>query len=612
MKIKKLSQAIINRIAAGEVVDRPSSVVKELIENSIDAGAQNIDVIINTGGRNLITVTDDGAGMAKEDLEISILPHTTSKLNEQDISDIKHFGFRGEALPSIAAVSRMTIVTKERDNTGHAWSINIDGGEFIDLTPASLSKGTKIQVRDLFFSTPARLKFLKTERIETSHILDIMKKIAMSHPDISFSLSTEIKNIFSVKCSSPTLTDDKFKVRVSQILSTNFIVNSVEINSNRDDISLKGYASLPTFNKGTSSELYLYVNNRPVKDKILLTSVKVAYQDFLGHGRYPTVVLFLDLPPNYVDVNVHPNKTEVRFRDEAEIRGFLISSLRQAISSSHHKSSTTASEGVMRAFRPETMNTQQNFSSFVNRSNPSPNRISESAILEKYQAPSVQRNEDIVIEQFMAPTAKSEEPLQSEVDSLQEFPLGAARCQLHETYVIAQTNDSIILVDQHAAHERLVYEELKQNYYGKSIKTQRLLIPEIIEFDEIIIDKLVSRSESFRELGLVFEKFGPDKIKISEIPAIIQNYNVTKLINDIVDDIREFDENISFNEILEHVLGTFACHHSIRSGRKLSVIEMNSLLRKMESTKHSGQCNHGRPTYIELKLNDIEKLFGRT
>ena len=596
MKIKKLSQSVINRIAAGEVVERPASVIKELLENAIDAKALSLDIQIQNGGINYISILDNGHGMSKEDLEIAILPHTTSKLNEDEITDIKFFGFRGEAIPSIASVSRMTIISNNGNK--HAWQIDVDAGEMKDISPASLSLGTKIVVRDLFYITPARLKFLKNERIEASHVIDIVKKIAIAHPEISFNLKDDNRNVLSV-------TSEQIKERIEAVIGKDFIENSIEINQHNNDISLSGFVSLPTFNRSNSNGLHLFINKRPVKDKLIHTAIRIAYQDVLASDRYPVAVLFLDLPSEFVDVNVHPSKIEVRFRDEKEIRNFLISSLKQAIASSMFKSSSTNTANLLTSFKQKDslykspLNTK-----FTNYSFQQAPKLTISSLADSAEFYRISQSN------FEQEEKKDDEIVVSH--KLASFPLGNAKAQLHEMFIISETENGIIMVDQHAAHERIVYEELKSSYHGKNVKTQRILIPEIIEIDAKVIDYFISFRDEFFNLGLVYDKFKHNSIKISEIPAIIENCDVEKLIKDIENDFFEYGENITFNTIYSKVLATFACHHSIRKGRILHIHEMNSLLRKMEQTQNSAQCNHGRPTYIELGVKEIEKLFERT
>lgn len=614
MKIKTLSPITINRIAAGEVVERPASAVKELIENSLDAGSKRIDIEIHNGGRNLVSISDDGCGMTKEELEIAIQRHTTSKLDETDITNIQHFGFRGEALPSIASVSRMTITSKHKDSKDHAWSININGGELVDLIPAALQQGTKIEVRDLFYSTPARLKFLKSERVETQHITDIVKKLAMAHSDVAFYLKTESKQLLSL----PAVV--KRSERIAAIMGSEFTQNSIEVNVKREGVELTGLISIPTFNRGSSTEQYLFVNNRPVRDKLLMAILKVSYQDFLSPNRYPVVALFMNIFPSEVDVNVHPTKAEVRFRDANHIRSIFISALKNALVTGGNKVSTTIAQNALDAFSKNNVKSEQKIEAFrqpnaVNFQTPKCKKnvnLSEAQIHKLY---SVGTNETFIKQE---PVVKIEnQPIADPQSQIQEvdvadYPMGSAKCQLHKTYIVSQSEDSIIIVDQHAAHERLVYEKLKNQSKQNNIKRQRLLIPEIVEMNEKVVDKLIEKKQELESVGLIIEQNGYNAIRVTEIPAILGDVNVIDLIKNIGDDLLEFNEDATLSDLIEHIVGNFACHHSIRAGRVMSISEMNALLRDMENTPHSGQCNHGRPTYIELKLNDIEKLFGRS
>jgi len=587
MKIKILSATTINRIAAGEVIERPASAVKELIENSIDAGASQVDVALASAGRNLISVIDNGCGMSKEELELAVERHTTSKLDETNLLNILHFGFRGEALPSIASVCRMSITSRTKDED-MAWKIQVNGGEKQPVIPASLISGTHVEIRDLFFATPARLKFLKAERTEIQHTIDIINRLALAHPNVAFSLTSENKNL--IKTSTTNLKLD----RISEIIGKEFAENSVEINSSHDGVIITGYASLPTYNRGNSTEQYLFVNNRPVRDKLLITAVKIAYQDFLANHRYPVVVLFVEIPVEEVDVNVHPTKAEVRFRDSNNVRGLIIRAIKSALATAAHRSSTTIATNTLEKFIPNIppMNPFVFTKDFQTSSFHEPVRNYSSAI-----APA-----PIKIEQEV-------QVLERPIPEI-SYPLGFARCQLHTTYIVAETKNSIVIVDQHAAHERLVYEQLKQEQ--TNVSKQRLLIPEIIELEGKILYLIMEFKNELQNLGVTIEQCGDKAIIVSEVPALIKQTNITKLIKDIGDDLVEYGENVTLSKLTEHILETFACHHSIRAGRELNTHEMNALLREMEKTPYSGQCNHGRPTYVELKLSDIEKLFGRS
>jgi len=598
--IRELSTVTISRIAAGEVVERPASAVKELVENSLDAGATEITVKIEAGGKNLIFISDNGCGMTKNNLSLAVRRHTTSKLIEDDLLNIKHFGFRGEALPSIASVSRMTIKSRPAHLT-EGYMLTILGGEKQSIAPTAHHIGTTVEVRDLFYATPARLKFLRNEKTEIQHIVDLLKRIALANPKASLKFYSDNKILLNFPKNE---TENPLCSRISEVFNKEFIDNSIGINVQTDNVKLSGYISLPTYDKGTSAEQYLYVNKRPVKDKLLFVAIRIAYQNFISRDRFPMVVLFLDVPPELVDVNAHPAKTEVRFRDVHLIRNILIGALKNALLNQGHLASSTIANDALRAATVEKTIPQPRKSEQMPFSSVSQTRSFSSA-------PSPKPHINKFMHDFAQPVVKGFE--ENETDALYEqYKLGAARCQMHETYIISQTKNSIIIVDQHAAHERLVYEQLKQQLEDESLSKQRLLIPEIIELNPDIMEKLLKIKENLSKLGLQIEHCTSQSIIVTEIPALLGDCNVKKLIQNIIDDIIEFEENISFKELINHILATYACHHSIRSGRQMNKDEMNNLLREMENTHHSGQCNHGRPTYIELQLKDIDKLFGRT
>ncbi len=617
MNIKLLSSQTINKIAAGEVIERPASVIKELVENSIDSGAKNIDIAINSGGRNFISVKDDGYGISKDDLNIAILRHTTSKLDEDNIDDIKHLGFRGEALASIGAVSRMSIASKKQQ-AAEGFSINVEGGEISKIAPSSITAGTHITVSDLFFTTPARLKFLKTEKAETAAIIDIIKKLSLANEQINFTLKVDDKQTLTkIESENPS-----FLSKIEQLIGKEFLENHLFIQNTHNKVNISGFISHPTFNKAHGNDLFLFVNKRPVKDKILSTCVKVAYQDFLSPNRYPTVVLFITLPSSEVDVNVHPTKAEVRFQDPQALRSLIISSIRSAITNNFNKTSTTIATKALETFIPS--NNSKLPSSFAKSSNyylnPEMNPVQNSASAD-YKVSDSKQNSFIShfsvrpIENLNKTENYSEqrnEKIIAEDQTKLAFPMGAAKCQLNETYIISQTTDSVIITDQHAAHERIVYEKLKHHFYNQNeLKTQRLLIPQIIELSEHELELITNKATDFKKLGLTFENFGKNTIKISEVPALIATTNIQNLIQEIIANLTEHEEDLSFNSALNEILATFACHHSIRKGRVLNLDEMNSLLRAIEETPGSSQCNHGRPTFIELKLSNIETLFER-
>lgn len=612
--IQRLSDITINRIAAGEVVERPSSVVKELVENSLDAGATEITIKIEAGGRNLISIIDNGSGMSSEDLFIAVDKHTTSKLHNNDLLDIKYFGFRGEALPSIAAVSRMTIKSLAR-GAQDAWKIEIHGGDKKEVEPTKCSYGTIIEINDLFFATPARLKFLRSEATEVKHIQDMLKSIAFAHPAIDFSLFVDNKLSLEFKASK----DGDIKNRAEAILGKSFKENSVPVDINSAGIAIKGFISLPTYDRGTSTEQYLYINKRPVKDKMLLSAIRVAYKDFISRERYPVVVLFMDIPFSMVDVNVHPAKTEVRFRDFNMVRSLLINGLRNALNSGGQKASSTIAEATLGAMKiePRADNVSQNL--FKQDMYNKGVQIQNSFSIPRNHSNNIQQNIGqvgrVIKEQwnnFNDPVARGFEEDLININEYQETLLGAARCQVHECYIVSQTEDSVVIVDQHAAHERLTYEKLKKALKGELIDSQRLLIPEMIESDEDTVAKVLAIKANLEEYGLVIEPCTKKSILITSVPFVLGDCNIKKVIHDLLDDIIEFEDNITFRETIQEKLATYACHHSIRSGRKMNLEEMNALLREMEQVEHSGQCNHGRPTYIKLSLKDIEKLFGRS
>lgn len=600
MRIKTLSPVTINRIAAGEVIERPASAVKELVENAIDAQATRIDVILHQGGRNLISITDDGYGMSKEELELAVERHTTSKLNETNLLDIQHFGFRGEALPSIGSVSRLTLTSRRKDEE-LAWSLTVDGGEKGKTIPASLAQGTRIEVRDLFFATPARLKFLKSERVEQQHTVEMLTRLAMAHPEVAFTLSTENRVLLKAPATQGTKEERRVE-RLKSLLGQEFADNTVMVDSEREGVSLSGYVGLPTFNRGTASAQYLFVNNRPVRDKVLLGATKAAYLDFLARDRHPILVLFIDIPFEEVDVNVHPTKAEVRFRSSGTVHGLITGAVKNALQTAGHRASTTVSQAALNSFTPHITPTMPSVQPKFTYTSPAPSSEAKERS-HQYQAPSQYYTAPSPIPATSAPSATTYEAA--------DAPLGLARCQLHTTYIVAETTDGIVIVDQHAAHERLVYEQMKQDQQQNGIAKQHLLLPEIVELPAPILDKIISYRKQLSHLGLTVEAFGENAVIIRETPALLGAANVQQLIKDIGDDLLEFSEGVALAGALEHVLETMACHGSVRAGRKLNIEEMNALLREMESTPHSGQCNHGRPTYVALKRDDIEKLFGR-
>jgi DNA mismatch repair protein MutL len=604
MTIRRLPDTLVNQIAAGEVVERPASALKELVENALDAGASNIDIQLRDGGRSLISVTDDGRGMGRDELALAVERHATSKLPDDDLVHIQHLGFRGEALPSIGAVSRLALTSRTEDGDS-AWTIGVEGGKVGDVEPAAHPQGTRVEVRDLFFATPARLKFLKTARTELSHATEMINRLAMAHSGVGFTLSDGQRTVIRLSPAQGDLFSQRLD-RLGAVMGRDFFDNALLVEAEREGIRLTGHIGLPTLNRGNAQQQYMFVNGRPVKDKLFFGAVRGAYRDFLAHDRYPYVALYLDVPPDQVDVNVHPAKTEVRFRDAGLVRGLIVSALKHALADAGHRASTTVSDAALGAVQNTEFTGQGQFQSRSYSQGPGyPTRhLSDRAA--EFQAPL--QNLD------MRPTANTEgsQPI-SEHPQEQggNFPLGVARGQVHETYIVSQTEDGIVIVDQHAAHERLVYERMKQALDEGGIKRQGLLLPEVVELDEPAVARLIKRIDELAELGLIIEPFGEGAVVVREAPAMLGQTDIQTLVRDLADDLAEWGETLSLQERLSDVAATMACHGSVRSGRRLNAQEMNALLREMEATPHSGQCNHGRPTYVELKLSDIEKLFGR-
>ena len=600
--IRQLDDAAINRIAAGEVVERPASAVKELVENAIDAGAQRITIDIADGGKTLIRVGDDGCGMSAADLPLALSRHATSKIDGSDLLNIHSFGFRGEALPSLGAVGRLSISSRAEGQDGA--EITVAGGDMGPVKPAALSKGTVIELRDLFYATPARLKFLRTDRAEAQAITDIIKRLAMAEPSIGFHLrdvsNVGSRSVFRVDPETGDLFDALHR-RLAKILGAEFAENALKIDVERDGFHLSGYAALPTFSRGAAVMQYFFVNGRPVRDKLLIGALRGAYADFLSRDRHPAVALFVDCDPHLVDVNVHPAKSEVRFREPGLVRGLIVSALRHALGEAGHRASTTVAGATLGAMRPETPH-QPIYQ--MDRPSVAVRNVS-------YQA---QAPESFGFAEAPAPSARIDDPVIEPAQDPQQtdHPLGAARGQVHENYIIAQTQDGIVIVDQHAAHERLVYERLKHQMAERSVAAQALLIPEIIELSAGDCAILLEFADDFGRFGLGIESFGNGAIAVRETPAILGEVNAKDLILDLLDEISDWGSSQLIQERIEAILSRMACHGSIRSGRRMRAEEMNALLREMEATPHSGQCNHGRPTYVELKLSDIERLFGRT
>ncbi|MFT4255255.1 MAG: DNA mismatch repair endonuclease MutL [Caulobacter sp.] len=647
MPIRRLPPETVNRIAAGEVVERPASAIKELVDNAIDAGATRIEVEAHGGGLTRILVSDDGCGMSAEELPVAIERHATSKLAPDDeglwdLLRIHTMGFRGEALPSIGSVARLQISSRAKGQR-EAWSILVEGGRVDDVAPAAFAgdNGTRIEVRDLFYATPARLKFMKSERAEAQAITEELKRQAMAHESVGFSLDIDGRRILRLPPEHPG--PQGRLARLAAVLGRDFQDNALEIDQTRDGVRLSGFAGLPTYNRGNAAHQYLFVNGRPVRDRLLQGALRAAYADFLARDRHPSAALYVTLDPTEVDVNVHPAKAEVRFRDPALVRGLIVGALRHALAGAGHRASTTTAAQALDSIRPQ--NVYPGYQ-------PGPSPAGFSAWREGGWTPPTQRPMDLpglsdvsarhearpeesyqtlgggggfgggVAEAVReaayggydaAPNIAYPSPGQAPAQPFDpiDFPLGAARAQVHETYIVAQTRDGVVIVDQHAAHERLVYERMKHEMDAGGVARQALLLPEVVELDPAEAERVVARAEELSALGLVLESFGPGAVLVRETPALLGKADAAGLVRDIADDLAENGQALALKERLEEVCSTMACHGSVRAGRRLNAAEMNALLREMEATPHSGQCNHGRPTYVELKLSDIEKLFGR-
>ncbi len=585
MSIRRLPEHLVNRIAAGEVVERPASALKELVENAIDAGATRIDVRLSNGGTDLIDVVDDGCGMTAPEMALALERHATSKLPNDDIENVATMGFRGEALPSIASVARLTLESRVRGADG--WRRVVDNGRMVEEGPAALPPGTRIRVESLFSQVPARRKFLRSPRSEYAAALDVLKRLAMARPDIGFSLDHDGRRAMSVPPGQSR------PERVAALTDKDLADNSVAVDLVRESYVLGGVAGIPTFNRGVADHQYLFVNGRPVKDRLLIGAVRGAYADFLARDRHPVVALFLDLPPTEVDVNVHPAKTEVRFRDPALVRGMIVSGLRRALEAAGHRSA-----------QPVALNTQALWQA---------EPVAPSGALPSGASPSFWTQTSLADRRpnFNPPPAARAEPAFAPPPETTSYPLGVARGQVAKTYIVAEAEDGLVIVDQHAAHERLVLERMRRALDGGKVAAQALLLPEVVELDEPACDRLEARLEELAELGLDLERFGPNAVLVRAMPALLGNGDVKGLVADLADELAAYDQALSLKEKLDAVAGTMACHGSVRAGRVLSVAEMNALLREMEVTPHSGQCNHGRPTWIKLAHGDIEKLFGR-
>jgi DNA mismatch repair protein MutL len=595
--IRRLPETLVNRIAAGEVVERPASALKELVENAIDASARRIDIVLRDGGQTLISVADDGCGMSGEELRLAVERHATSKLPDDDLSRIASLGFRGEALPSIGAVARLTL-TSRRASDAHAAMLAVEGGRVGDVAPAAHPCGTRVEVRDLFYATPARLKFLKSPPTEQAHALDAVERLAVAHAEVSFRVGTGERTLLDL----PAAAGQQARLaRITKVLGRDFAENALPVDAERDAMRLGGFAGLPTFSRRSGAKQFLVVNGRPVRDRLLQGALRAAYSDLMPADRQPLAALFLDLPAAEVDVNVHPMKTEVRFRDAGAVRGLIIGALKRALAAAGHRAATTVAYSLLpgrgtsgsAAIYPH-----------VGRSQPSPGLADAAA---RYHLP--------LAPPALGPTVAEACPgASAEADPETATgipPLGFARAQLLGTFIIAQAKDGIVIVDQHAAHERLVHERLKRQIAAGRVPRQALLIPEVVELDEAAAARIIARAADLAGLGVVVEPFGPRTVVIREVPALLQATSMPQLIRDLADDLAEWGEAIALGERFSERCGTIACHGSVRAGRKLTIEEMNALLRDMEATPHAGQCSHGRPTFVHLDREAIERLFGR-
>lgn len=609
MGIRILPSNLVNQIAAGEVIERPASVVKELVENAIDAGASSIEITLLDGGKGMISVTDDGKGMLPEELSLAVERHATSKLPDDDLFNINFLGFRGEALPSVASVSRLSITSRPR-GADSAFKIEVNGGQKSEVKPAAGNFGTRIEVRDLFYATPARLKFLKSNASEVAQCVDIVQKIAIANPCIAFTLYDENKRKIFFDA-SPKDAPNATMHRIESVMGKDFAQNSLQLDEKRDNIRISGFVSLPTYNKANSLSQYLFVNSRPVRDKLLLGALKGAYQDVLPSNRYPACVLFFEVNPQYVDVNVHPTKAEVRFFDAGAVRGLLVSAVRKLLSTGSSAGADAEANNINLAEyvhffgepeKPEKHNDNMCLISdnFLQMSGFPKGR--------GYSAPAAK--------QAYIPQLENEYSVKTEevenVEDVEYFPLGLAKAQFHNTYIISQARDGIVIIDQHAAHERITMEKMKRNLLeNKKIETQILLIPEVVDLSISEKQKILEIAPELSKAGLEVEEFGASAVIVREIPALIKNCDVKKLVIDLAQEAQEWNRGFSLDDKINHICATCACHGSVRAGRSLNFEEMNHLLREMETTERSGQCNHGRPTYIKLSLSEIEKLFAR-
>jgi len=631
--LRRLPPTLVDRIAAGEVIERPAAAVKELVENALDAGAARIAVTVRDGGRTLIAVDDDGRGMTADELALAVERHATSKLPDDDLLRIASLGFRGEALPSIGAVARLTL-TSRAPGADTAWTLTVDGGAVGAVRPAARAAGTRVEVADLFHATPARLKFLKSDRAERDAVLDAVKRLALAHPRVAFTVTDGARTPIDLPAGPGDLVEAR-RARLAAVLGREVADNALAVDAERDGLRLTGLAALPTLNRGNGLGQYLFVNGRPVRDKLLVGAVRGAYADFLARDRHPVVCLFLDLPADAVDVNVHPAKAEVRFRDAGTVRGLVVGALRHALAAAGHRASTALGGAALGAFRAQDRGARPGgwggpAPAGGTRATPG---LAETAAA--WQAPPPDGGATIAspaatdwARTWTEPSARPAAPATGlaedaaapdpnaapdrSPDPGEAYPLGAARAQLHGTYIVAQTEGGLVIVDQHAAHERLVYERMKAELIDGGVARQGLLLPEIVELDEADAGRLAARADELAELGLELEAFGPGAVVVRAVPALLgEKADVRGLVRDVADELAELDSTHALRQRLDHVCATMACHGSVRANRPLNAAEMNALLRRMEATPHSGQCNHGRPTYVSLDLADIERLFGR-
>ena len=589
MSIRRLPEHLVNRIAAGEVVERPASALKEIVENALDAGSRRIAIRISSGGLDRIEVSDDGCGMAPGEIALALERHATSKLPDDAIENVATLGFRGEALPSIASVARLSIDSRPPGRDG--WNRTVDNGAVVNEGPAALPPGTRVTVEQLFARVPARRKFLRSAKAEYAACLDVVRRLAMAHPSVAFSMEHDGRRVLGVQGGEAR--EDRVAALTDRALADNHVIVSLE----REGVRLSGVASLPTYNRGVGDHQFLFVNGRPVRDRLLVGAVRGAYADMLARDRHPVVALFLDVPPLEVDVNVHPAKTEVRFRDPALSRGMIVSGLRRALDAEGFRAVQHADPAALSAWKPEPI---------------SPTPIGAMPIFEAVGTTTPTYSVAERRPSFLTPLPQARaEPAAAPAPGGASFPLGVARGQVARTYIVAEAEDGLVIVDQHAAHERLTLERMRRAMEGQGVAAQALLLPEVVELDEPACDRLEARIEELKEFGLELERFGPAAILVRATPAMLGQGDVQGLVSDLADDLAAYDSALALKERLDLVAATMACHGSVRAGRMLSVTEMNALLREMEITPRSGQCNHGRPTWVKLGHGDIEKLFGR-